>query len=107
MGYYLNKSITFYRHLSLRLMLLGLPLLMCATGIRLLIKFDRDIMPGGPKVVTEDKPIPHAPPDGTLFHGHVSIMGLFTCAVFFMSSIALFQVHRVHDAVFKERYAIV
>merc|ERR1711935_1246685 len=40
-SYYLNRNIVAWRHLSIRYMLLSLPLYISQMGIRLIVKFDR------------------------------------------------------------------
>merc|ERR1719471_545799 len=41
-AYYLNRDIVAWRHLSVKLMLLSMPVFVVSCGFRLLVKFDRD-----------------------------------------------------------------
>jgi hypothetical protein len=107
-SYYLNKNIVFWRHFSIKLMMGGLPLLLLSTGIRMMIKFDRDMIKKNQWISYTKPTISPVPPGAIqIGNGYISIMGLITLALFWIGAIFIYSVHRRHTAVFKERYAMV
>merc|ERR1712232_404880 len=90
-SYYLNKNIATYRHLSVKCMMVSLPLYIIQMGLRVQVKFDRGNK-DGPDL---DKNAPlYSDLEGVVFGSLLIVMGLF-----------LFGIHYTHFAVFQERYA--
>lgn len=105
-GYYLNKNIVFFRHLSVKMMLVGLPTLLISTGLRLLHKFNKDQANSGPMLVTYDE---NEVTEGLDPTNHPNFMGmtftgLVTAALYVVCGVLLFCVHIRHQAVFREKY---
>lgn len=90
-SYYLNKNICFWRHFAIRMMLLSMPAFALSTGFRLIVRFDRDNQQGE-EISSQFPPMEE----------HVE--GFFFAALFLIMGLFLFYVHRVHFAVFNDRY---
>lgn len=90
-SYYLNKNIVAWRHLSIKGMLLSLPIYLISSGLRLVVKFDREAYYKDPQHLG-------VPAEARGY-------GFFFCGFFIFSGIMLFYVHFKHFAIFRERYA--
>lgn len=90
-SYYLNPTISTYRHFAIKYMLMSLPFYIIQMGLRLMVKFDR-----GNKNVYDpdsaDAPL-YARIEGYVFGGLMIVCG-----------ICLYCLHRTHYAIFNERY---
>lgn len=112
-AYYLNKNIVFYRHFAIKMMLLGLPILLFSTGLRLLHKFNVDQQDSGAMWVAfkGDQSAPGSA-SATDAGAPITILGLtipglVTAAFYVVSSLLLFCVHLKHQGVFREMYEVV
>merc|ERR1719329_401230 len=90
-SYYLNKNICFWRHFSIKMMLLSLPAFSFSTGFRLLVRFDRDN--------EQSMEFTHLKPPAQS-HGE----GIFFAVLFIVMGGLLYLVHTKHFAVFNDRY---
>jgi len=90
-SYYLNKNIAWWRHYAIKCMLAALPLLLLSTGLRLVVKFDKDSWTGGD--------LPDNVPTGA------RITGMAVMVVYIIFALVLSYVHSKHSAIFSERYA--
>lgn len=89
-SYYLNRNIVAWRHMSIRYMLLSLPLYISQMGIRLIVKFDR---------TTEQAP---QLPSTTPMTAHVQGI-IFSVAMIILAAV-LYDINLKHFAVFRDRY---
>jgi hypothetical protein len=89
-SYYLNRNIIAWRHMSIKYMLLSIPLYISQMGFRLIVKFDRETK------VPLSKPL--EVPLNSRIEG-----GVFAFIVA-ISALVLYQVHSKHFAVFRDRY---
>jgi len=89
-SYYLNKNITWWRHYAVKCMLQGLPLLFLGTGVRLVVKFDKDAWVG--------PALPEHIPAAARMVG-LGVFALYGCA-----TLLLYYVHWKHTSIFSERY---
>mmetsp|Transcript_58638 Transcript_58638/g.156992 ORF Transcript_58638/g.156992 Transcript_58638/m.156992 type:complete len:266 (-) Transcript_58638:232-1029(-) len=85
--YYLHRDVVAWRHLSIKLMLLSLPVYFASAGLRLLVKFDRDTAAG--------PDLPGSPPL------YARAGGLACCAAFVLVGLGLVHVHWRHEEVFR------
>jgi hypothetical protein len=89
-SYYLNTNIATWRHFSIKMMMVSIPLYIIVMGLRTLVHFDR-----------ENRIDPDKPPVAPIWAGYEGIMfGVVTITC----GVVLFCVHLTHFAVFKERY---
>jgi len=86
-AYYLHKDIVAWRHLSVKLMLSSLPVFLVSSGLRFVVKFDRDSSAG-----------PHLPRRPPLY---VRIEGIFCCLTFVLIGLGLLHIHWRHEEIFK------
>eukprot|EP00928_Gymnodinium_smaydae_P048818 TRINITY_DN32698_c0_g1_i1.p1 TRINITY_DN32698_c0_g1~~TRINITY_DN32698_c0_g1_i1.p1 ORF type:complete len:258 (+),score=64.33 TRINITY_DN32698_c0_g1_i1:187-960(+) len=103
-GYYLNKNIAFYRHFSIKAMLVGLPILLISTGLRLLHKFDTDQVESGPELVSFNKTEPSLDPVAHPNIQGLTLSGLFVCVLYLLAGCTLYRIHTRHVGVFREKY---
>eukprot|EP00928_Gymnodinium_smaydae_P011872 TRINITY_DN14344_c1_g1_i1.p1 TRINITY_DN14344_c1_g1~~TRINITY_DN14344_c1_g1_i1.p1 ORF type:complete len:280 (+),score=40.11 TRINITY_DN14344_c1_g1_i1:66-842(+) len=103
-SYYLNKNIAFYRHFSIKAMLVGLPILLISTGIRLLHKFDKDQTEEGPEWVSFNETSPTLDSNAHPNINGMTFSGLGVCAMYLLFGCFLYCVHKRHVAVFREKY---
>eukprot|EP00439_Symbiodinium_sp_Y106_P016370 s7757_g2.t1 len=89
--YYLNKNIIAWRHFAIKGALISLPMFVASTGLRMVVKFDRENM-------AEPDP-PENLPD-TCRH-----LGFGACSMFMFMACSVFYIHRKHFNIFDERYA--
>mmetsp|Transcript_24801 Transcript_24801/g.46821 ORF Transcript_24801/g.46821 Transcript_24801/m.46821 type:complete len:256 (+) Transcript_24801:114-881(+) len=90
--YYLNKNIIAWRHFAIYGALVSLPLFVASSGIRMVVKFDRENV--------KDQALPSDLPD------HDRLLGLLSCSAFMLMALSVFYVHRVHFGVFNEKYEL-
>lgn len=102
-SYYLNRNIIFWRHISIKCCLNALPILFVSTGIRLLVKIDKDTMNKHAKWVAEG-PKPTAVPLTTPHIGNMSVIGLVVCIIYVFWGILILCIHCKHMEVFREKY---
>lgn len=89
-AYYLHKDVVAWRHLSVKLMLLSLPVFLMSSGFRFIVKFDRDLV--------EEKDLPTKPPL------YARIEGIVCCLLFILVGLALAHIHWRHEEIFKRIY---
>jgi len=89
-SYYLNKNIAWWRHFATKYMLASLPILAFSIGVRLVVKFDKD------SYTAPDLPDHQS--------WAATFVGLLVMVVYFFMGAILYCLHRVHSAVFRERY---
>lgn len=89
--YYLNSRITTWRHFAIHGALSSLPLFVASSGFRMVVKFDWENM----KIDDPESSAPDA---------QDRIIGIIMCAVFLISAIGVWYIHRTHFAVFNEKY---
>mmetsp|Transcript_15801 Transcript_15801/g.32025 ORF Transcript_15801/g.32025 Transcript_15801/m.32025 type:complete len:253 (-) Transcript_15801:156-914(-) len=89
-AYYLHRDIVAWRHLSVKLMLLSLPVYFISSGLRFVVKFDRD--------AASDPSLPSRPPLYSRLEGFVC------CAVFCIVALGLVHIHWRHEEIFKTIY---
>jgi len=89
-SYYLNRNIAWWRHFAVRFMLISLPILACSTGIRLVVKFDKDAAKG--------PDLPREPQKAA------RIVGSIVLALYVTMAIILWYLHWKHSSIFSERY---
>lgn len=88
--YYLNRNIVTWRHLSIKYMLLSLPLYISQMGIRLIVKFDRENRAAAS--------LPEVTPLAS------RVEGIVFCVCMVILAGMLYCVHDKHFSVFRERY---
>eukprot|EP00928_Gymnodinium_smaydae_P088183 TRINITY_DN72305_c0_g1_i1.p1 TRINITY_DN72305_c0_g1~~TRINITY_DN72305_c0_g1_i1.p1 ORF type:complete len:264 (-),score=48.41 TRINITY_DN72305_c0_g1_i1:114-905(-) len=103
-SYYLNKNITFWRHTSIKVMLVSLPILLGSMALKLLVKFNVDQQSEAPTWIsfTEsggDKVAPGHPN----WKG-VTLSGFLCCMAYVLAGIWLLCIHKRHQDVFREKY---
>jgi len=91
--YYLNPNICVWRHFAVSGALSSLPVFLVSTGLRMVVKFDRENYDFG------DPNHKHPP-------WHSRVLGITTCTIFVVSALLLGYVHYVHFAVFNEKYKL-
>lgn len=89
-AYYLHKDIVAWRHLSVKLMLISLPVYLVSSGLRFVVKFDRDnskglAFPANPPLLSR-------------------IQGLTCCLAFSLVGLGLVHVHWRHETMFQNIY---
>jgi len=89
-SYYLNKNIAWWRHFAIKFMLISLPVLALSTGVRLVVKFDKDAYSG-----------PMLPPERPMA---ARIVGLCALGVYVIMAVIVGYTHYKHSAVFRDRY---
>merc|ERR1719478_1874758 len=94
-SYYLNRNIVAYRHLAIKGMLSSLPLYIISSGLRLVVKFDREYY-------DEQKTYLHD--TGGKVPLEARIQGGFFCSLFCLCGVLLLFLHWRHFAVFRDRY---
>jgi len=95
--FYLNPNITFWRHASIRLMLMSLPTFLMAGGLKQMVAFSQD-MPGGEERFT-------AANHWTLARvGQVSVLGMVVMICWMLMALALCYADSKHRRVFAEAY---
>jgi hypothetical protein len=102
-SYYLNKNIIFWRHFSIKCMLIGWPIYLVSMGLRLMVKFNRDMVKHEMWISVAK---PTAKPLPTGYIGQLNAIGIIVCAIFFISAIFVYGIHARHFSVFKERYEL-
>lgn len=93
-SYYLNQSITIWRHFAIRNMLISVPIFAVSTGLRMIVKFDWDNMGEEEEPTQAHGPLTEGRDLGIFFGGAFLVYGFF-----------LYYVHWKHFAVFNDRYA--
>merc|ERR1711972_1271279 len=86
-AYYLHKDVVAWRHLAIKLMLSSLPAFLVSSGLRFVVKFDRDSAAG--------PDLPSHPPL------HARIEGVLCCLAFTLVGLGHFRVHWRHEEIFK------
>lgn len=105
-SYYLNKNMVFWRHLAIKCMLSSLPLFLMSSGIRMLVKFDKDEMRQPTWVsIGGHEPSPLPPPKPQI--GGYSLLGCGVCLTYITAGCILSYIDKKHRNVFRERYALV
>lgn len=89
-SYYLNKSVTVYRHLAVKAMLISLPLFMMQSGLRLIVKFKRE---NGHDEMQ------------ALSLWEAQFMGFLSCAILISMGLFVMYMDWKHKVIFQERYA--
>lgn len=103
-SYYLNKNIIFWRHFAVKCMLVSLPIFLASSGLRLLVKFDRDMVKK-PMWISEVHPTALPLPEPHV--GTINGFGIIVCLVYVVLGCLVQSVHHKHMAVFRERYELV
>jgi hypothetical protein len=93
-AYYLNRTIVFWRHFTIKVMLWSMPLYLLSSGFRFIAKFPRDL--------TKEPELP--PEDEVPFV--VRIEEAFVLITYLIAGRVLFIVHREHEGVFRSNYDI-
>jgi len=96
-GYYLNPNVTWWRHLSVKAMLLSIPYFLIAEGFRLVVLFDVD--------EGEDVP-PTEYPSWQSHIGGFTVLGVLTCCCWCCAGCCGFYMNHKHNEVYRERYAV-
>jgi len=90
--YYLNPNIIAWRHAAIYGALISLPLFLASTGLRMVVKFDRE------NFEAKDPPAELAHED--------RLLGIITCGIFALMALSVCYVHRLHFGVFSEKYEL-
>mmetsp|Transcript_86600 Transcript_86600/g.253465 ORF Transcript_86600/g.253465 Transcript_86600/m.253465 type:complete len:259 (-) Transcript_86600:203-979(-) len=89
-AYYLNREIVGWRHFSIKLMLISMPVFIMSSGFRFVVKFDRDM--------STSPELPSSPPLAA------RLEGLVACAIFMAVGFGLFHIHWRHGEIFRAMY---
>jgi len=104
-SYYLNRHIAFWRHLAVKSMLFGFPVLMVATGIRLAIKTEKDYFDAHFEfekisIESNSKAYEHVEVQATF-------LGLTTFVCFLLFAFGMLYISKKHLRIFRERYNLI
>eukprot|EP00928_Gymnodinium_smaydae_P023796 TRINITY_DN19491_c0_g3_i1.p1 TRINITY_DN19491_c0_g3~~TRINITY_DN19491_c0_g3_i1.p1 ORF type:complete len:257 (-),score=43.28 TRINITY_DN19491_c0_g3_i1:70-840(-) len=105
-AYYLNKNIVFWRHVSIKGMLVSLPILLVSIALKLLIKFNKDQLSSVPHWITFTAVETGVEAGHPNFHG-LTLSGLLTCIAYLLAGCWLWCIHQRHMAVFREKYVAI
>jgi len=89
-SYYLHKDIVAWRHLSVKLMLLSMPVFIVASGLRFVPKFDRD--------AAAEPELPDSVP------AYVRLEGFCCLLIYCLVGLGLVHIHWRHEEVFRRMY---
>lgn len=89
-AYYLHKDIISWRHFSIKLMLISMPIFIISSGLRFIVKFDRDMSKG--VALMQEPPL------------WARLEGVFCCVAFTLIALGLFHIHWRHEEVFRLMY---
>jgi len=105
-SYYLNRNMVVWRHMAVKCMLFSLPMFLISSGIRMLVKFDRDELRQPLWVQMGDvEPTGLPPPKPQI--GGFSILGICVCITYVVAGLVLYLIDHKHQLVFRDRYSVV